>query len=236
MPAQVIHNGIDWRRYAELASRPMRGSHIGSEPIVAWVGRVHATKRPRLFLQIAAELSAQLPDAQFRMVASVGPYTRADDVEAITAMGRAYPRFAFLPGITPSSMPFFYALVRASGGLLMLTSLDEPFGLVTVEAMASGIPVIASNSGSAPEIIDDGLDGILLPEPYSVASACETAAALLRDSGRYATIAARAQAKVARRFSLEAMTQAYVDLYARLGHWPEMQSGSRAHLHSWDPG
>jgi glycosyltransferase involved in cell wall biosynthesis len=228
-PARVIYNGIDWRRYADAAS--VSAAHLPHTrgPIVAWVGRIHGTKRPRLFLEVVEKLSARMPTVEFRMVGSVSYYTRADDVEVIAAACRAYPRLRFVPGVTPSSMPFFYGLVRATGGVLVLTSLDEPFGLVTIEAMACGIPVIASRSGGAQEIIDDGTDGMLLSEPYSPEAAGEAAARLLTDPLMYASLSQHAQAKVAAKFSLDAMTQAYADLYDEAcGHSRKGQRG-RAH-------
>jgi glycosyltransferase involved in cell wall biosynthesis len=53
-------------------------------------------------------------------------------------------------------------VLGSAGALLHLINFDEPFGLSVVEALACGTPVIASNRGSMPELIDDGVTGFLV--------------------------------------------------------------------------
>ncbi len=88
--------------------------------------------------------------------------------------------------------------------LLHLVNFDEPFGLSVVEALACGTPVIASNRGSMPELIDHGVTGFL------VDSADTTAAAIAR-IGEIDRAACRAA--VSARFTADRMADRYLDLY-----------------------
>ena len=91
--------------------------------------------------------------------------------------------------------------------LLHLIGFDEPFGLSVVEAMACGTPVIAYNRGSMPELIEHGVTGFL------VDTLDEAIAAI----GRVGEIdRAACRAAVARRFTVERMTQDYIRLYQRI--------------------
>jgi len=100
-----------------------------------------------------------------------------------------------------------YNLLGAATALLNPIQWMEPFGLVMIEAMATGTPVIATPMGSAPEIVDDGVSGYLASSPEDLAGLLQRAADLDRE-------AVRAQAED--RFSTERMVAAHLALYARL--------------------
>lgn len=100
--------------------------------------------------------------------------------------------------------------IRALGSaraLLHLINFDEPFGLSVIEAMACGTPVIAVRRGSMPELIDDGITGLLVRSADEGAAAVKRAAAIDRAACRRAVEA---------RFSVEAMADAYIALYRRV--------------------
>ncbi|MHA6718686.1 glycosyltransferase family 4 protein [Sphingomonas sp. RS6] len=102
------------------------------------------------------------------------------------------------------------ARIRALGSaraLLHLINFDEPFGLSVIEAMACGTPVIAVRRGSMPELIDDGLTGLL------VRSADEAVAAVDRIDEIDRAACRRA---VEARFSVETMADQYIALYRRI--------------------
>ncbi|MBO9714195.1 glycosyltransferase family 4 protein [Sphingomonas sp.] len=100
--------------------------------------------------------------------------------------------------------------IRALGQahvLLHLINFDEPFGLSVIEAMACGTPVIAIRRGSMPELIDDGVTGLL------VGSTGEAIAALARIEG---LDRAACRAAVAQRFTVDAMADRYIALYRQI--------------------
>jgi glycosyltransferase involved in cell wall biosynthesis len=98
-------------------------------------------------------------------------------------------------------------LLRNAAALLFPIDWAEPFGLVMIEAMACGTPVIAYRSGSVPEVVEDGVSGFI------VESIDESVAAVQRlgEIDRRKTRAA-----FERRFTVERMAREYVELYERL--------------------
>ena len=86
--------------------------------------------------------------------------------------------------------------------MLMPTTMREPFGMVTVEAMAAGLPVIATNKYGPAEIITNGKDGLLF-EPGNISQLAEKIALLHNDSNLYRTLAAAARKKYLDNYKLE---------------------------------
>jgi glycosyltransferase involved in cell wall biosynthesis len=97
------------------------------------------------------------------------------------------------------------AVLRGADALV-LNALVEPFGLVILEAMASGTPVIATRVGGIPEIVEDGVSGLLVPSPRDGESDALGVALLWaeREPERMGVLAERAYAEVVPRFSLQA--------------------------------
>ncbi|HEX3989863.1 MAG TPA: glycosyltransferase, partial [Acetobacteraceae bacterium] len=96
-----------------------------------------------------------------------------------------------------------------SGALALLVPIDwpEPFGLVMIEAMACGTPVIAFNCGSVPEVIDDGLTGFIVRDEAEAVAAVHKVHTLDRTAVRET---------FDRRFTARRMAEDYLDVYDSL--------------------
>ena len=98
--------------------------------------------------------------------------------------------------------------------LFLLPSLQESFGLSALEAMACGVPVVASNVGGLPEVVTDGVTGFLHP-PDHVERMAESAIGILSDPAAHARMAAEGVRLAQERFSANRIVPQYEALYER---------------------
>jgi glycosyltransferase involved in cell wall biosynthesis len=96
----------------------------------------------------------------------------------------------------------------SAGDLFLLPSAQESFGLAALEAMACGVPVVASNVGGLPEIIEDGVTGFVCP-PDAVDLMAARSVELLTDRARHAAIASAAADLVHTRYCTETIVPLY---------------------------
>jgi glycosyltransferase involved in cell wall biosynthesis len=102
--------------------------------------------------------------------------------------------------------------LMAEADLVVLPSVAEAFGIALAEALYVGTPVVATRVGGIPEIVDEGVDGVLVPPADSQALA-EAIAALLNDPERRAQLAGAGREKVTSRFSFPSMVKRYEEIY-----------------------
>jgi glycosyltransferase involved in cell wall biosynthesis len=160
-----------------------------------FVGRMAPEKQPHLAIEVARKAG--------RTLVLAGP---------VEAKHRDYFDEQVSPGIDDRDVVYLGPLDRAEVlslyptglALLMPLAWEEPFGLVVVEALASGTPVIAWRRGAMPELIRDGVTGALVDDVDGAVSALENTAWIDR-------MACRHDAET--RFSVDAMTGGYVSAY-----------------------
>ena len=191
----VIPNGVDVEalRGAALDREPARDA-LGlprSGPIVGSIGGVSAKKGYVHLVGAATTLLERIPDAT---VAIVGLEVDARPVRAAIAEA-GLERSVLLLGYQPRAA----RLLRAFD-VLAMPSLYEGMPVSLLEAMAVGVPVVATRVGGVPELVTSGHDGVLVApgDPSALAAALED---LLRDPSRRAALTAAASSTVTR-FSL----------------------------------
>ncbi|AZR72238.1 N-acetyl-alpha-D-glucosaminyl L-malate synthase BshA [Anoxybacter fermentans] len=99
--------------------------------------------------------------------------------------------------------------------LLLLPSKKESFGLVCIEAMACKVPVIASNTGGLPEVVEDGVTGFLA-DPDDYQKMAELSLRLLQNSGLHEEFAERGRRRVVEKFNAEKIVDQYEKYYRSL--------------------
>lgn len=122
------------------------------------------------------------------------------------------------------------AMMRSAHLVLMLSDY-ESFGLSALEAMACGTPVLASDSGGLPEVIDHDCTGILTPVG-DVATAVARGVALLQDRARWDAMSEATAADVRQRFTLQRMLPQYEALYARVLQGERQRASRRGGDHA----
>jgi len=116
--------------------------------------------------------------------------------------------------------------------LTLVPSIYEPFGYAAIEAMAAGVPVVATRIGGLAEIIEDGVTGLLVPieqhpaGPYKIdiQSLVEAQLSLLTDEARAREIGKAARQSVTNRFTRETMIESTLGIYRKTVSRPEPQN------------
>ena len=196
----VVRNGIDVERFA----RP-RGRLFDGAPVIGAVGRFSAEKGHRYLIHAMVAVRRVLPRARLVLVGY-------GDLEA-ELRGRAAG--LRLDGAVTFAGERDSAEVLSSFDLFVQPSLYESQGLALLEAMASGVPAIASDVGGVGDVVRHDVTGLLVPpaEPEALAGAILRLAEAPDLALRLAQQAAR---RVHEHFSLETMIDAYAGLYREL--------------------
>lgn len=214
-PARLsrICNGVDDERFHPRRGRADRERlpvAFRDKLVIGWVGRMEAVKAAEHLAGAFVQLLERHSEAgrQLRLV-MVGEGSRRPEVERILETGQVRD-LAWLPGAR-EDVP---ELLRAMD-LFVLPSLNEGISNTILEAMASGLPVVATAVGGNPELVAEGLTGALVPAGDK--------AALVRALERYwqhpelrRRQGEEGRKQVERSYSLDAMVQAYGTLYRRL--------------------
>jgi len=170
-----------------------------SQDYLAFLGRVSPEKGIEAAIRIAGRVGIKL-----RVAAKVDNADRAYFESAVEPLLKANPNVEFIGEINDAQKPAFLSGAKA---LLFPIDWPEPFGLVMIESMACGCPVIAMRRGSVPEVMDDGVTGFI------VDSEDEAVAAL----GRLPMLdRAAVRERFEQRWTARRMAQDYVDVYQRL--------------------
>ncbi|MGX5731537.1 glycosyltransferase family 4 protein [Pseudoxanthomonas beigongshangi] len=172
---------------------------------LAFLGRVSRDKRLDRAIAIARRVGLPL-----RIAAKVDTPDRAYFRETIHPL-LEQDGVEFIGEINDSEKPAFLGNARA---LLFPIDWPEPFGLVMIEAMACGTPVIGWRCGSVPEVVDEGVTGHIVDSIADAAAAVERVDRLPR---------ARIRETFERRFSATAMAQDYIALYRTLLARPDLR-------------
>jgi glycosyltransferase involved in cell wall biosynthesis len=199
---QVVANGVDTARFAPAANPAPRSP---SGPTVGVLTRLDARKGLRYLLRAMAQLRSDLPEARL-LIGGDGedrsPLER--EVQALGLTGRV----EFVGAVHDA--PQFYQRLD----LFVLPSLDEAFGLVLLEAMAAGLPVVGTRVGGIPEILEDGSQGRLVAPADSQALA-GAIRELCRDPLRRSRMAEQAR-RQAQRFDIGHTAKALQAVYEEL--------------------
>jgi glycosyltransferase involved in cell wall biosynthesis len=217
-PVRVVHNPVDLHRFDPAV---VDGAEVRRElgvaddaTVLAVVAQLTPWKGQDDAIKALAALGPRAPEAILLLVGSAkfaGPGTQFDnraferDLHGLAAELGVVERVRFLG--ERSDIP----AVLAATDVLLMPSWREAFGRVAIEAMAIGVPVVASDVGGPAEIVRDGVDGLLLPpcRPEEWAAAL---VGLVGDRERRATMGRRALER-ARDFSLDKHVAAVRSIY-----------------------
>ncbi|MBZ5676730.1 MAG: glycosyltransferase [Acidobacteriia bacterium] len=208
---EIVHNAIppDWgRRFQQPApSRALRAKlGIGEDRnVILIVGRLSREKDHLTLLEAVARLPPELHP--HLIIVGEGP-ERWRIEERIRGLNLT--NSVTLTGQQESAEPY-YGIAR----IAVLSSLSEGSPNALLEAMAAGVPVVATRVGGIPEIVTHG-ESALLVEPSDIRAMKDSLVALLQDPGMAHGLVEHAQVQVLKNHSPEARTSKLVDIYTRL--------------------
>ncbi|MFF4650539.1 glycosyltransferase family 4 protein [Streptomyces sp. NPDC001380] len=185
----TVHHGID------AAAFPYRATPAGPDRYLAFLGRI----RPEKGVHVAIE-AARLAGLPLRIAGRVKAADRPYFEEQVLPLVDG-DRVAFLGEL---DFPRKAALMAGAVGTLTAPLIPEPFGLVAVESMACGTPVVSLRSGAAAELVRDGVTGFLADDARQMAAAVRLLPALDR---------AACRRHVADGFSVRRMADGYEEAY-----------------------
>jgi len=165
---------------------------------LAFLGRIAPEKCPDRAIRIARACGMKL-----KIAAKIDVVDRAY-FESVVRPLLDHPDIELIGEISDREKPEF---LSGATGLLMPIDWPEPFGLVMIEAMACGTPVIAFNRGSVPEVIEDGLTGFIVEDEPSAIAAVTRLHTLNR---------AKVRARFEQRFTARRMAEDYLQVYRSL--------------------
>jgi sugar transferase (PEP-CTERM/EpsH1 system associated) len=229
-----IYNGVDAGRFGGLARRGqvqsgpdlpggVRSQRDQTPTTIGTVGRLATVKDQRQIIRALVHIFTRRPALRESLrciVIGDGPERAALEAEAFSSGVSAEIEFRGDRSDVPAQL--------AAMDVFLLPSLNEGISNTVLEAMASGLPVIATNVGGNPELVQPGVTGSLVPVGDAEALA-EAVLALLDDPARRAQYGAAARERIAREFDWNRTVQAYLGVYdALLGRSTRTEQAGQA--------
>jgi glycosyltransferase involved in cell wall biosynthesis len=201
--ATVSYNGVDLDRFQPHSNG--NGNGASHPPTIGAISRVTAQKNPGLFLAAAAALLERRPDCRFVVVG---------DGDGLPAAKQEAARLGIAHAVNFLGARTDVKEILQQLDVFWLTSKWEGTPNSLLEAMANGLPVVATDVGACREVIQDGVSGFLVASGDCEALVDRTER-LLGDGAMAARMATRAREEVTTRFALDRMVRSTADLYTK---------------------
>lgn len=203
----VVHDGIDVARIERLPALDLRAEFWlpHGVPVLVNVGALVAHKGQRVLIEAMAQVLRTIPDARL-VIFGEGELRSALERQVAQLH---LDKHVSLPGFRPDVLQ-----LMKSADLFVMSSVTEGLGSTILDALAMGLPVVATRAGGIPEAVAHGETGWLVT-PGRAEEMAEAIVRLLGDPDLRARLGAAGRATVAERFGVTRMLQGTLDAYAR---------------------
>ncbi len=216
----VIPPGVDVQRFRPIAEKRALKRKLGfppDRPIVFSLGRLDERKGFDLFFRAAAEVirAGGQPRPLFVLSAGAGHPNEREErtkLEGLIKELGIESSVIWLGILAEENLPLFYG----AADVFVLPSRYEPFGIVLLEAMACGLPVVATVLGGPSKVITPGVDGLLV-DPTDIEALSTAILELLANRKRRETMGRKARERVMAEFSWEKVAQRVWEVYSGNG-------------------
>jgi spore coat protein SA len=226
---QTLYNGVDVNSFT--IDPPKKMSKINDDKHLLFVGRVSPEKGVHILLQAFARVIKRYPHTHLTIVGAQGvlPFEflvgLSDDSKTsklasfykmnymayLLQISSGIGRTTFVGPVPHRSIIDYF---RNADVVVLPSVCNEAFGMPLVEAMATGTPVVATNSGGFPEIVSDGQTGLIV-ERADAPALSEAILTLLSDKDLRDSMGKAAQKRVIKNFSWEKTTENLLQLYQK---------------------
>lgn len=204
---QVIPNGMDVRRIDEADAREVRAELdlAADDFVIGTVARLDATKNTITLARAFAQLRQDERDARLKLLIVGDGSERARLEEFLAAQGLQHA--AIFTGLRQDVPRLLKAM-----NVFALPSLSEGMPITVLEAMAARLPVVATNVGALPQLVEEGITGWLVA-PQQPAALAAKLSWLWQHRAQSAAFGAAGRQKVEREYGMDVMLRRYADLY-----------------------
>jgi len=171
--------------------------------IFGTIGRLHPTKGQTYLIKAATQLRLKFPNIHLLLIGD-GPHRRDLEFEL---------KQSTIPHTFTGDLPQAYKALPAMD-LFVLPSVSEGMGLVLLEAMQAGVPIVASAVGGIPEVVRAGIDGLLVPSG-DVAGFCDACSRIIDNPALAKSLVLSGQSRWSK-FSIESMVSETEQVYTRI--------------------
>ena len=214
-PVRVVLNAVDESRLITRKETQLRAlTGAGSEDTVfTLIGRINHWKGHSVFLDAAERLATEYENVRFLIVGD----SFAGQEQLSEAVDRRIESSVILHGQTLrlSHIAEVGNVYKASDVVVVPSTEPEPFGLVAAEAMAAGLPVIASRIGGLPEIVDDQRTGLLV-DPGDTPSLLAAMRKLSTSPSRRAEMGRQGRKRFEHHFHVDRYVKETIQIYDEL--------------------
>ena len=207
-PAGSIHivfNGTDLRRFSPASGGEGLEAQFGPHMLFA-CRQLFPRKGIRFLIEAAAQLKPRFPD--LKVVVAGDGFERPELVALAESLGIGHD-VTFLGWVPNSDLPPYYRAAAVS----VIPSLEEGFGIPAAEAMGCETPVVASDAGGLPEVVEDGVTGFVVPRGDSQALAAAIGA-LLADPERRKRMGCAGRQRALQLFDWDRTAEQFEGIYA----------------------
>jgi glycosyltransferase involved in cell wall biosynthesis len=205
----IVFNGTDLRRFspADNGAKPL-DRDFGARMIFA-CRQLFPRKGIRFLIEAAAQLKPRFPDLQ--LVLAGDGFERPELVRLAERLGIG-PQVTFLGWVPNAALPPYYRAAAVS----VIPSLEEGFGIPAAEAMGCEVPVVATDAGGLPEVVEHGVTGLVVPRGDSAALATAIGS-LLDDPERRRRMGIAGRQRALRLFDWDRTAEQLEEVYRRIG-------------------
>lgn len=202
---EVIHNFVDSERFVRVTDPAVRARFAHpDEALLVHVSNFRPVKRPEDVVQVFARVASEIP-ARLLMIGDGPERPRVFELaQQLGVIGRTH----FL-----GSFPDVETVLGISD-LFLLPSRQESFGLAALEAMCCEVPVVSSNAGGIPEVVEQGVTGFMA-DVGDVDAMADAALRILRNRDLYLQMGAAGRAAAVGRFHPSLIVPQYIQAYER---------------------